>query len=77
MNYLNLKYRLYSLNTTIYQWLSKYVNVKELQETALGRENYKSQTVFFDDAKYLKEENQGILQGYKKITRSGSNRTRG
>ena len=61
MNYLNLKYRLYSLNTTIYQWLSKYVNVKELQETALDRENYKSQTVFFDDAKYLKEENQGIL----------------
>jgi hypothetical protein len=61
MNYLNLKYRLYSLNTTIYQWLSKYVNVKELQETALDWENYKSQTVFFDDARYLKEENQGIL----------------
>jgi hypothetical protein len=61
MNYLNLKYRLYSLNTTIYQWLSKYVNVKELQETALDWKNYKSQTVFFDDARYLKEENQGIL----------------
>jgi hypothetical protein len=61
MNYLNLKYRLYSLNTTIYQWLSKYVNVKELQETALDWENYKSQTAFFDDARYLKEENQGIL----------------
>jgi hypothetical protein len=61
MNYLNLKYRLYSLNTTIYQWLSKYVNVKELQEPVLDWENYKSQTVFFDDARYLKEENQGIL----------------